>query len=100
MSDRTTQMQIGRRLTDEPAVAKDNKESNPDGLSEVDEAVEELSCVVSMVGVLLNILETNATNGVCIGMWEGNEKPDDTGNSKEDGSEEEAVVVSKLGNGG
>lgn len=33
-------------------------------------------------------------------MWDGNVEPNDSGDGEEGGTEEETVVVSKLGNGG
>jgi hypothetical protein len=86
------------RLTDEFPVAKDDEETNPDGLSEVEEAVEELGEVIPAIDVLLNIFETNTSSVSAV--REGYEEPDYAGNGEEDGGEEEAVVVSEPGDGG
>jgi hypothetical protein len=83
-------------LTDKLAAAKDNEETNPDGLSEVDETPEELNEVVSTVGFLLQIFNSD-TGGTPATLRDGNKEPDDSGDDKENRGEEEAVVVSELG---
>ena len=58
--------------------------------------MEELDQVVSTLKVLLYIFETNAGTGV----WERDEEPYHPRNGEEYRGEEEAVVVSELGDGG
>lgn len=89
--------EVTRQLTDELAVPKDDKKPDPDGLSKVGKAKEELGQVISAPWFLLNIFKTNAGN-TC--LWDGDEEPDDAGDGEEDGGEEETVVVPELGDGG
>ena len=88
-----------RPLTDEFAAAKDDEETNPDGLSKVNETPDELNCVVSTVGFLLQIFD-GKTSSICTAAWDGNKEPNDSGDGEEGGGEEEAIVISKLGDGG
>ena len=96
MSGCKTQIETERRLTDELAVAKDDKETDPDRLSETDETMIKLDGVVSTVSLPLDIFKTNPSNTVNGVVWDGDEKPYGAGDGKEDGGEEETVIVSKF----
>lgn len=52
--------------------------------------------VVPTLGFLLQIFDSK-TGNVCTFLWDGNEGPDDSGDGEEGRCEEEAVVVSELG---
>ena len=97
MITRQTQSEIP--LTNKLAAAEDDEETNPDGLSKVDETPEELNYIASTVGFLLQILDSK-TGSVWVFTWDGNEEPNNSGNGEEGGAEEEAVVVPELGDGG
>ena len=77
-------------------MAEDNKKTDPDGLSEVDEAGEELGYVVLTLEGLLDVFKANTGTGIA---RERNEEPDDASDGEEYGGEEEAVIVSELGDG-
>lgn len=61
--------------------------------------MEELDGIVSTIGGLLELFETDTT-GSAEARWDGNEEPDNAGHGEEYRGEEEAVVISELGDGG
>ena len=98
MSDRLRKIETERRLTDELATCEDDEETDPDGLSKANEAAIGLDKIVPMVGLLLNIFKTNTANTAVV--RERDKEPDGASDAEEDRGEEEAVVVSKPGDGG
>lgn len=52
--------------------------------------------VASAVGLPLDIFKTNTSNTVNGIVWDGDEEPYEAGYGKEDGGEEEAVIVSEF----
>lgn len=56
-----------------------------------------MDSIVSTLGILLDIFETNTGTSV---MWDRDEEPDDAGNDEEYGGEEETVVIAEHGDCG
>ena len=85
--------------TNKLAAPEYDQEANPDRLSKVYKTPEELEDIVPTTGFFLHFFD-NKTSSVCVVSRDGNKEPNDSGDSVEDGGQEETVVVPELGDEG
>ena len=88
-------------LTDKLAAAEDDEEPHPDGPSKVNKTPEKLDQIGSTIDMLFSLQILHGEAGCVFPVsWNSNEVPNDPSDGEESRSEEEAVVVSELGNRG